>query len=54
MSAILQHVMSVAVFPDGRVVSGSGDNTIKVWDLLQEKCVMTLEGHTSVSVTSCS
>ena len=54
MSAILQYVTSLAVFSDGRMVSGSEDNTIKVWDLLQEKCVMTLEGHTEVSVTACS
>ena len=38
--------MSVAVFPDGRrVVSGSEDETLKVWDVATGKCVATLEGH---------
>ena len=38
--------MGVAVFPDGRrVVSGSADATLKVWDVATGKCVATLEGH---------
>jgi WD40 repeat protein len=34
------------VFPDGRrVVSGSFDKTLKVWDVATGECVATLEGH---------
>ena len=39
-------VYGVAVFPDGRrVVSGSKDNTVKVWDAATGECVATLVGH---------
>ena len=37
---------AVAVLPDGRVVSGSSDNTLRVWDLTLGESVQTLEGHT--------
>ena len=41
-------VNCVAVFPDGRrVVSGSGDKTLKVWDIATGECVATLEGHSN-------
>ena len=34
------------MFPDGRrVVSGSGSNTLKVWDVATGECVATLRGH---------
>ena len=36
------------MFPDGRrVVSGSEDNTLKVWDVATGECVATLEGHSN-------
>ena len=41
--------MSVAVFPDGRrVVSGSFDTTLKVWDIETGECMATLEGHSGI------
>ena len=39
-------VYGVAVTPDGRtIVSGSGDRTLKVWDLETGRCRATFEGH---------
>ena len=32
---------------DGRLVSGSDDNTLKIWDTISGSCLMTLEGHTN-------
>ncbi len=45
---VVQEVRSVAVLPDGRVVSGSDDRTVRVWDVSSGECVQTLEGHTDV------
>jgi WD40 repeat protein/serine/threonine protein kinase len=41
------YVTSVSFSPDGRrIVSGSGDNTLKVWDAETGQETLTLEGHT--------
>jgi len=41
-------VCSVAFSPDGsRIVSGSGDTTIRIWDARSGKEVQKLEGHSS-------
>ena len=41
------------MFPDGRrVVSGSADNTLKVWDVATGECVATLEGHSTTCVAA--
>ncbi len=41
-------ILCMAVLPDGRLVTGAWDNTLKVWDLNQtnEPCTHMLEGHT--------
>ena len=38
-------VRAVAVVDAQRVVSGSDDNTLKLWDLESGRCVQTLTGH---------
>ncbi|MEA2599552.1 MAG: hypothetical protein QOF89_544 [Acidobacteriota bacterium] len=40
-------VNAVAVLPSGRVVSGSDDGTLRVWDLESGRTLQTLEGHTA-------
>jgi WD40 repeat protein len=39
-------VSSVAISVDGKyVVSGSGDKTVKIWDMMSGECMKTLSGH---------
>ena len=40
-------VYCVIQLTDGRIVSGSSDQTLKVWDPISGRCLVTLRGHTS-------
>jgi WD40 repeat protein len=40
------HVSCCSILPDGRIVSGSYDKTLKIWNTKTGKCEMTLKGHT--------
>jgi WD40 repeat protein len=45
-----QWVRCVVAMSDGRrVVSGSEDNTLRVWDVDTGECVRVLKGHGGVS-----
>ena len=44
----IKAVYSVAYSPDGtKIISGSYDNTIKIWDANTGQCLKTLKGHSS-------
>ncbi|EDW17289.2 uncharacterized protein Dmoj_GI16816, isoform C [Drosophila mojavensis] len=40
------HVITCLQFSGNRIVSGSDDNTLKVWSAVSGKCLRTLVGHT--------
>ncbi|XP_053666603.1 F-box/WD repeat-containing protein 7 [Anopheles marshallii] len=40
------HVITCLQFCGNRIVSGSDDNTLKVWSAISGKCLRTLTGHT--------
>ncbi|MDD7589908.1 MAG: hypothetical protein SPJ75_05155, partial [Candidatus Onthomorpha sp.] len=43
-----EDILSVAYSPDGtKIVSGSGDKTIKIWDANTGERLKTLKGHSS-------
>lgn len=41
-----EHVITCLQFCGNRIVSGSDDNTLKVWSAVTGKCLRTLSGHT--------
>ena len=41
-------VNHVAALPDGRALSASDDNTLRLWDLASGQCLRVLEGHSDV------
>ena len=51
---ILQGVLSLVVLPDGRLASGSGDSTVRVWNFDSGICDRVLEGNTSVMDCVCT
>ena len=45
---------SVCISNDGsRIVSGSADKTVKIWDATTGACFNTLEGHNSYVISIC-
>ena len=41
-------VKCVVQLADGRIVSGSYDNTLRVWDSGSGACILQLTGHTKM------
>ena len=39
----------MAALPDGRIVSGSDDKTLRIWNSTSGDCEVILEGHSGVS-----
>jgi WD40 repeat protein len=42
-----ERVTALALLPDGRLASASGDKTTRIWDIASQQCVGTLQGHTN-------
>ncbi len=42
------YVRCIVKLNENQLASGSGDNTIRIWDLIGGNCLKTLKGHESV------
>ena len=40
-------MVSLAALPQGLLASGSGDKTVRVWNVAAHTCVAVLQGHKS-------
>jgi WD40 repeat protein len=38
-------ILCLMSLPNNRIASGSGDKTIKIWDINSLECIKTLTGH---------
>lgn len=52
-SARVHAVRALAVLPDGRVISGSDDSTVRVWDVQTGRTVATVYGDASFRSVAC-
>jgi|SRR3990167_2143076 len=41
-------VSSLVVLPNGKLASGSSNNTITIWDVETNQCLQSLTGHTDI------
>jgi WD40 repeat protein len=46
-----ESVKALALLPDGRLASGSWDETIRIWDIASQQCVGTLQGPISCVIS---
>ncbi|HSQ54543.1 MAG TPA: hypothetical protein VLM40_02270, partial [Gemmata sp.] len=47
-------VRAVAYTPDGRLISGGGDNSVRIWDVLRGECVTTTKAKGPVYAVAAS
>jgi WD40 repeat protein len=45
LSAHTKPIYCFQIFSDNKIITGSGDNSIKIWDIQKFQCICTLLGH---------
>ncbi|KAG5527215.1 hypothetical protein RHGRI_028199 [Rhododendron griersonianum] len=50
----ISHVSDCFLAEDTRIITASGDQSVKVWDAQEKKCIATLMGHTGSVKSTCS